>query len=57
MLGVLHSLGYTRGIPNDLKFPRRCALRAHGGTRLRVGVRVAAARPRPTPSSSRGSSR
>jgi aarF domain-containing kinase len=28
MLGVLHSLGYTRGILNDLKFPEHLRLRA-----------------------------
>ena len=29
MLGVLHSLGYTRGILNDLKFPEALRLRAY----------------------------
>jgi aarF domain-containing kinase len=28
MLGVLHSLGYTRGILNDIKFPEALRLRA-----------------------------
>ena len=51
MLGVLHSLGYTKGILNELKFPETLRLRAFGkyaaiGSAIGVGDEVTKARAR-----------
>jgi aarF domain-containing kinase len=51
MLGVLHSLGYTKGILNELKFPETLRLRAFGkyaaiGSAIGVGDVVTKARAR-----------
>lgn len=51
MLGVLHSLGYTKGILNELKFPETLRLRAFGkyaaiGSAIGVGHVVTKARAR-----------
>ena len=51
MLGVLHSLGYTKGILNELKFPERLRLRAFGkyaaiGAAVGVGDDVMKAKAR-----------
>jgi len=51
MLGILHSLGYTKGILNELKFPETLRLRAFGkyaaiGSAIGVGDVVTKARAR-----------
>jgi hypothetical protein len=46
MLGVLHSLGYTKGILNELRFPESLRLRAfarYAAIGARIGARGASA--------------